>query len=606
MIQVDNLSIAFQGHYLFKDASFTLQEGEHCGLVGRNGSGKTTLFRMLANEEIPDSGIISCRKNYRIGTLKQHISFSQPTVIQEAALALNEGDKDNIYKAEKILFGLGFKEEDLEKNPKDFSGGYQVRIHLAKLLIAEPNCLLLDEPTNYLDIVSIRWFTRFLKQWKGEFILISHDREFMDSVTTHTMGIHRQKIKKVQGGTVTFYEQLLLEEEIHEKTRVNLEKKKAHAQSFIDRFGAKATKATQAQSRQKMINRIPTLEKLKEIYHLDFSFNEAYFPGKRMIEATDICFDYATNSEAPLINHFSLSIEKGQRIAIIGKNGRGKSTILRLLAEEIAPTSGNIRTWENVHIGYFGQTNIERLHPQNTVEQEIATANPMLTTTEVKGICGLMMFSSAKSEKFTSVLSGGEKSRVLLGKILAAPCNLLLLDEPTHHLDMESIEALIDALEDFSGTIILVSHSELMLKRMSLDKIVVCHQGKQETFLGNYEDFLEKKGWGDEESSKSKTKVSDFHKQKQQRADMVAERSRKLKPINNEIEKKEKRITTLEIEQQSANEEIMKHAQDGNSQALQELSKSIAARNKELEVLYNDLEILLQKKDALNADFPTN
>ena len=406
-------------------------------------------------------------------------------------------EKDCLYKAETILFGLGFKEEDFDRCIKDFSGGYQLRLHLAKVLISEPDCLLLDEPTNYLDIVSIRWFERFLKQWKGEFILISHDREFMDNVTTHTIGIHRQKIRKVKGDTVTFYEQMLLEEEVHEKTRQNVEKKRAQVQSFIDRFGAKSSKATQAQSKQKMLSRIPVLEKLKELSNLDFHFNEAFFPGKKMIEATDVSFSYG---DQDLIKGLSLSIEKGERVAILGKNGRGKSTILRLLAKDLVPRQGVLKYSENLSIGYFGQTNIDRLNPQHTVEEEISIANTALNRTEVKALCGLMMFSSDQANKVTSILSGGEKSRVLLGKILAKPCNLLLLDEPTHHLDMESIEALIDALEEFEGAVILVTHSELILKRLPFDKIVVCHEGRQDVFLGDYNDFLEKDGWHDARS----------------------------------------------------------------------------------------------------------
>lgn len=604
MIQVDGLSIAYHGIPLFNEATFSIQEGERCGLVGRNGSGKSTLFKLITGKETPNAGTISTRKDYIIGALDQHIDFKSPTIIQEAALGLRPADQDHIYKAERILFGLGFKDEDLERSPKDFSGGYQLRLHLAKVLIGEPDCLLLDEPTNYLDIVSIRWFTRFLQQWKGEFVLISHDREFMDNVSTHTMGIHRQKVRKIKGDTVAFYNQIVQEEEVHEKTRQNMEKKRAHAQDFIDRFGAKAAKAAQAQSRAKMLGRIPTLEKLKAIYHLDFSFNEAPFHGKKMVDAQNASFAYSKDAEVPLIDDLSLCIEKGERVAIIGKNGRGKSTILRLLSNDLEPNSGNIKISENVRLGYFGQTNIDRLHPKQRVEDEIASANPKLSRTQVKAICGVMMFSGTQAEKTTAMLSGGERSRVLLGKILASPCNLLLLDEPTHHLDMESIEALIDALEEFEGAIILVTHSELILKRIALDKIVVCRQGEQELFLGNYDDFLEKDGWHDaSDKPKGKAKSGGLPDLKQKRAERVAARSKELKPVENQIGQKEKVITKLEIDQQEALVKLTDLTLSGISSVIQDLSKEISARKNNLESLYSQLESLMEKREEIERKY---
>lgn len=602
MIQVDGLSMAYAGHVLFDDATFSIQPNERCGLVGRNGSGKTTVIRILSGKEEPDQGNIAIRKNYQIGVLDQHIRFTQNTLLEEAALGLRPEDQNSLYKAEAILFGLGFKDEDMERNPKEFSGGYQLRLHLAKVLISEPNCLLLDEPTNYLDIVSIRWFMRFLQQWKGEFILISHDREFMDSVTTHTMGIHRQKMRKIKGDTVQFYEQIFQEEEIHEKTRVKIEKKRSHAQSFIDRFGAKASKATQAQSRAKMLSRIPTLEKLKGIYNLDFEFNEAPFAGKKMLEVQNLDFSY--NKDGPLlIQDLSFPLEKGERVAIIGKNGRGKSTILRLLAQELVPLAGSVNSSEHVRIGYFGQTNIDRLHPNHTIEEEISSSNPKLNRTQVKGICGLMMFTGDKSEKPTSVLSGGEKSRVLLGKILAGPCNLLLLDEPTHHLDMESIEALIDAIEDFNGGVVIVTHSELILKRLQLNKIIVCHEGRQDLFLGTYEEFLENDGWHDrQEQGGAKKKKEAVQNPKQDRSEIIAARAKALKPLNQKIAQLEDKITQLEKAQEKAVLDLAVLSQKGNSQAIQDQSKAIAAEKKIIENLYIELEALHQTHQELSAE----
>ena len=585
MIQVDNLTLSYSGDPVFEDVSFTIHPTERCGLIGRNGSGKTSLLRLLIGQETPDRGIISLSKGYKLGYLDQHIRFSRPTVLEEAVMGLKEEEREDVYKAERILFGLGFKEEELDVPPQQMSGGYQLRLHLAKVLLSEPDCLLLDEPTNYLDILSIRFLTRFLQQWKKELILISHDREFMDSVTTHTMGVHRKKIRKIKGDTTAFFEQILEQEEIHERTRLNLEKKRAHLQSYIDRFGAKASKAAQAQSRQKMLGRIPALEQLKALYDLDFNFRERPFHGKKMVDLKDV--DFAYQNEKSIIQSVTFPIEKGERIAIIGKNGYGKSTLLRLIAGELTPQNGEVRMSDQAAIGYFGQTNIQRLKDTATIEEEISVANPSLNFTDIRSICGQMMFGGDAAKKKISVLSGGEKSRVLLGKILAKPCNLLLLDEPTHHLDVESIEALIDALEDFAGSFVIVTHSELILKRLALHKLIVCHRGRQDLFLGHYEDFLEKVGWEEEgnPSNKIGQKSPDREERKRKHEELMAARAR-IKPLENELRKIEKTIAEMEQLQNAESFLLIDATEQGQAQKIQELLKSSGTREKEIEDLY--------------------
>jgi ATP-binding cassette subfamily F protein 3 len=582
MIQVDDLTLSYHGYPVFEHVSFIIGAKERCGLIGRNGSGKTSLLRLLIGQEQPDQGTISFSKGYKLGYLDQHIRFTCPTVLEEAVLGLKEEEREHVYKAEKILFGLGFKEEELNDPPHQMSGGYQLRLHLAKVLLSEPDCLLLDEPTNYLDILSIRFLVRFLQQWRGELILISHDREFMDKVTTHTMGIHRKKLRKIKGDTTAFFEQIVQEEEVHERTRINLDKKRSHLQSYIDRFGAKASKAAQAQSRQKMLNRIPALEQLKALYQLNFHFHEQAFPGKKMVELKDINFGYP--NERTIIQHFSCSIEKGERIAIIGKNGYGKSTLLKLMTKELIPQAGEIRLSDQTSLGYFGQTNIQRLKDAATIEEEIVEANPNLNFTEIRAICGQMMFGGDLAKKKISVLSGGEKSRVLLGKILAKPCNLLLLDEPTHHLDVESIEALIDALEDFAGAVVIVTHSELILKRLALNQLIVCHQGRQELFSGHYEDFLEKVGW-EEESQLTKPKVASDQERKRKHEELMVVKAR-IKSLDNELRKVEKAINEME-QMQNAEQFLLNEAtQLGQTQKIQELVKSSNLREQEIETLY--------------------
>lgn len=498
MLMLNNVSKGYGGQLLFKGASLIINKGEKCALVGRNGMGKTTLLRLITGEELLDGGDITTPKGYKIGVLKQHLDVSAPTLLEEAAKGLAPGKEDELYRVEKILFGLGFTEDDLYKCPTVFSGGYRIRIHLCRLLVSEPDCLLLDEPSNYLDVVSIRWLVKFLKQWRGELIIISHDRELLDSVSTHTIGVHRQNLKKVTGGTEEYFTQILQEEEIHEKTRQNLEKKKQHLQSFIDRFGAKASKATQSQSKAKALSKMPVLEKLAHLHHLDFEFRYAPISSKKIIETQDAVFNYpGANLESNLINYFNILVENGDKIAIIGKNGKGKSTLLQVLGNLLEAQEGTVRIADTVRIGYFGQTHIERLHPQHSIVEEIWSANPKLSFTEVKNICGIMMFSGDTSEKKISVLSGGERSRVLLGRILASNCNLLLLDEPTNHLDMESVEALVEAIENFAGTVLLVTHSEWILRRIP-EQLIICKENEQHVFLGTYDDFLEKEGWDDE------------------------------------------------------------------------------------------------------------
>jgi ATP-binding cassette, subfamily F, member 3 len=600
MIQVDNVSLAYSGDPVLEGVSFTINSKERCGLIGRNGSGKTTLMRLLVRQEKPDLGTISIPKGYKIGYLDQHIRFSLPTVLEEACLGLKPEERDETYKAEIILAGLGFKDEDMDSDPRQMSGGYQLRLHLTKVLLSEPDCLLLDEPTNYLDILSIRFLGNFLKEWKGELIIISHDRELMDSVTTHTLGVHRKKVQKFKGGTTEYFEQIVLKEEIYERTRQSLEKKRAHLESFVERFGAKASKAAQAQSKQKMLSRIPALEQLKALYDLDFNFHERPFHGKKMVEAKEIAFGYEVN--LPIIHDLSFAIEKGERVAIIGKNGYGKSTLLRLIAGELTPQSGEVNISDQAIAGYFGQTNIQRLKDTATIEEEIESANSSLNFTQVKGICGRMMFSGDTAKKKIGVLSGGEKSRVLLGKILARPCNLLLLDEPTHHLDVESIEALIDAIEDFEGAVVIVTHSELILKRLNLHKLVVCHASSQDLFTGTYEEFLENVGW-EEEGGKPKknTPAPEKEERKKKHEELMAARSG-IRLLEQEIKKTEAAIHSLEEQQKKEHAALAIASENGDGKKIQELNSSCARREKELESAFEKFMRLEKELEALKND----
>lgn len=592
MIKAENLAKSYGDRALFEGLSFQLDRGERCALVGRNGCGKSTLLKILIGDESSDSGEVTTPKGYRLGYLQQHIKFTKTTLREEAALALPLEERETPYRVEAILSGLGFDERDFDQPPGSFSGGFQLRIQLAKTLAEEPDCLLLDEPTNYLDVVSIKWLEKFLRAWRGEMIVISHDRAFLDSISTHTMGIHRNQLKRVSGNTQEFYDHIMIQEESQEKARIKIDKKKAHAEKYIERFGAKATKAKQAQSRRKAIEKLPSLEKLAQLEDLDFHFQVAPFPGRCMLEVNDLAFAY-DGMQQMLIKDFSLEVEPGDRLAIIGKNGRGKSTLLKLLANELSPSSGTIKRSDNLAIGYFGQTNVNNLNPSLSIEEEIALSNPELPFSEVKRICGMMMFSQKESEKKIRVLSGGEKSRVLLGKILAAKCNLLLLDEPTNHLDLESVEALMEALEAFPGSVIIVTHAEEILYRVP-ERLIICHETGQQSFLGDYSYFLEKQGWEEKEIEKKEPVKEDRKELKRQRAELIQARSKALSPIKNKIEKLENEIAAKEITLSALHEKLVK-----NPDSLSETSRDIGLTQKEIDLLFQDLESSYEKHEEI-------
>ena len=514
MLKVQNLSISFDGKEVFNDLNFIVNDREKVGLIGRNGSGKTTLFKILSGKIKDYDGEVSVPKGYRIGYLEQHLKFTQKSVIEEACLALPEYKKDAVWDAEKILTELGFSEEDKQKSPIEFSGGWQIRLNLAKILIAEPDILLLDEPTNYLDILSIRWLKKFLKNYKGAIILITHDRSFMDDIIDHTIIIHRGTSIKITGNTQDMYDKIATDEETYEKSRINLNKKKAQIQKYIDRFRYKARLASGVQSKIKMVEKMGEKEKLANIESLDFDFKYKDFSGNSdMVNVDNIYFGYEKDNQ--LIKNLSFKIQKGDKICVIGKNGKGKSTLLKILIGELKQNSGDIKINSKTEIGYFGQTNIQTLNPNNTIEEELRTINPSLPRPTLLATAGRMMFSGDDSQKRINVLSGGEKSRVSLGKILLTPCNLLVLDEPTNHLDMESCEALMEALENFEGASIIVSHNEYLLNNIA-NKLIVFDNDETFLFDGNYKDFLAKIGWKNEEKVEKpkETKEKTIIKQK--------------------------------------------------------------------------------------------
>jgi ATP-binding cassette subfamily F protein 3 len=606
---------------------------------------------MILDEVHADSGDILIPKRYRIGHLDQHIHFSQPTVLEEAALGLPEGERDQTWRAETILFGLGFHKDDMTRSPELFSGGFQVRLNLAKVLVSEPDLLLLDEPTNYLDVVSIRWLERFLNQWKNELMLITHDRSFMDRVVTHTVAIHRRKAKKIQGDTTKIYDQILTEEEVYEKTRANDERKRKEIERFIERFRAKNSLATRVQSRIKFLARHERIDKLERIQTLDFAFHSAPFPAKVIQRVDHVSFGYDKGPD--LFTDLRLEIHDHDRICVIGPNGRGKSTLLRVLAGDLAPRAGHITNHPRTVSGYFAQTNVHTLHDKNTVIAEIQSADRTCLPQTARDIAGVMMFEGDAGLKKIAVLSGGEKSRVMLGKLIVTPVNLLLLDEPTNHLDMDSCDSLLAAIDAFEGAVVIVTHNEMFLHTLAT-RFVVFDRGRARVFDGSYQDFLDTVGWESDDDLSTTTRTAtadarvaaggaaprgravpdstphtgahrgesagpkgaagrqdprghrsegDRKAERQARAKFVQERARVIGPIEKRVADLEALIVTLERERDVTFAALAEASAKGDAPAITRLSRKSGEVGPRIDWAYTELEKATQELEQATRQF---
>ena len=419
MIHIENLTKSYDRQVLFDGVSFKLNPKEKIGIVGRNGHGKTTLFRLITGREHPDSGKIVVPSHYRIGYVRQELKFTKNSVLAEAMTGLPDEEKDHHWKAEKILAGLGFEKDDFKRPPEEFSGGLQVRLNLAKVLLSEPDMLLLDEPTNYLDITSIRWVERFLIKWPRELMIITHDRGLMDKVITHTLGIHRKKFRKLSGNTEKYYAQIAQDEEIFEKTRMNDERRRKEIEQFINRFRAKARLANLVQSRIKTLGRMEKKEKLETLKTLDFSFKSCPFHKKHVMRVQNASLSYHT--EKPLIKNIDLTVNARERICVVGENGKGKTTLLKLLAGVLKPQTGDIVWSPTVKKGFFEQTNVKNLVDTRTVEEEVLFSHPEVDRQLARNICGAMMFEGSAALKKKRRPIGWRKKQGHAGQTLGNP-----------------------------------------------------------------------------------------------------------------------------------------------------------------------------------------
>ncbi len=502
MLTLSNLSKSYGGRTLFRDASLQVNRGERIGLVGPNGAGKSTLFSLILKENSPDEGQVLVERGSTLGFLPQE---SAP-VGDESVLALATGqtnatgDTDEYVdeyealsfqpKAKRILHGLAFKEADFEKPARTFSGGWVMRAHLARLLTLEPDLLMLDEPTNHLDLEALRWFQNYLKGYPGAILMISHDREFLNQLTAATAEISHGRLHYYRGN----YDAYLLQRAARREQQTNAYKAQQREieslQRFADRFRAKASLASQAQSKLKQIARMDKLELPEaEAATVKFRFPQPARSGLKAITLENVDHTYP-NGHATY-RGLNFAAERGERIVLVGPNGAGKSTLLKLLAGVLPPDRGQVTVGSNVKVGYFAQYRVDMLTERNTVLQETQdTAFPVNEQT-ARSILGSFLFRGDDAFKPVSVLSGGEKSRLALVKLLLDPPNLLLMDEPTTHLDMASIDALIGALDQFEGTLIFISHDVHFIKQLA-KKVLHIDSGKLTPYAGGYDYYLEK------------------------------------------------------------------------------------------------------------------
>ena len=490
MLSVEHLSIEFSSKPILDDISFLINKKDRIALVGKNGAGKTTLLRLLAGEYEPTSGVISKDSDLTIGYLPQVMLFQDNKSLREEVMTVFQGEDEARFIAEmdKTIIGLGFERKDFDRPCNEFSGGWRMRIELAKILLRHPDLLLLDEPTNHLDIESIQWLEQFLSQSNSAVLLVSHDRAFLNHATNRTIEI---TLGRIYDYNVPYDQFIQLRKERHEqqvRAFLNQQKMIEETEAFIERFRYKATKAVQVQSRIKQLDKLERLEvDLEDTSRLNLRFPPAPRSGDFPIIIEDLEKVYQGASH-PVISQVNLTIRRGEKVTFVGKNGEGKTTLVRCIMGQL-DYFGNLKVGHNVQIGYFAQNEASLLDENKTVFETIDYVAVGDIRTKIRDILGAFMFGGEASEKKVKVLSGGERSRLAMIRLLLSPCNLLILDEPTNHLDMPSKDVLKAALKDFDGTVICVSHDRDFLDGL-VDKVYYFGEGHVREYLGGIYDFL--------------------------------------------------------------------------------------------------------------------
>ena len=629
MLTLNELSFDFGGRYLYKDVNWQIKPGERIGLVGQNGTGKSTLLRIITGEYQPTEGILSKAKDCTIGFLNQDLlSYESNESIYHVALQAFEkaltlqteidailkrmetdysdevlnmlGDKQeqfealdgyNIqFKTEEILEGLGFKTEDLSRPLCEFSGGWRMRVMLAKLLLQNPKLLLLDEPTNHLDLPSIEWIEEYLQSYQGTVIIVSHDRYFLDRMVTKIVEVANKKVYQWTGNYSKFLESKVERDELQQRAFDNQQQFIKQQEKLIDRFKAKASKATMAQSRMKMLDKIERIEEVQNddsVMNLRFKVRQQ--PGKVIITLKDVSKSY---SEQTIFSHANAEILRGDKIALIGANGKGKSTLLRIV-DKSESCQGSVEYGYNVEKTFYAQHQLESLNVNHELIEEMVNMGSSKTENELRGILGCFLFSGDDVYKKIKVLSGGEKARVALAKALVNEANFMLLDEPTNHLDIQSMNILIQALQQFEGTFITVSHDRFFISQIA-NKIWWIEDDEIKEYLGTYDEW---KYWMSEreKSVVAAPKVKQEKNQEKNTQPAINTNS------NDKIKKQlQKQLDEIEM---SLNE--LKHKKTTLEQQLSDISESqrigiiseeyrivevsIQGKNKEFETIFEQL-----------------
>jgi ATP-binding cassette subfamily F protein 3 len=484
LLQLQKGSKSFATKILFDEASFAVNEEEHVGVIGPNGAGKTTLFKILTGQETLDSGEIIKSKSLRLGYLAQHDNWQADESVEDY---LSRDCITPLWKLKSLAGKLGLTDEIFTKPITSLSGGYRMRCKLLYLIGQEPNLMLLDEPTNYLDLETTLVLENFLQGYKGAFLLISHDREFLRRTTDHVVEVEQGDITKYNGNIDDYFEQKTLLRSQLESRALTLQEKRDEVLAFVARFGAKASKAKQAQSRLKSLDRMESIELKALPVTAAIKLPPPTHAGKSIITMTNVNLGYR---ERTILKKIDFTLLNGDHLAVVGLNGAGKSTFLKALAQRLEPQAGNIELGYQVSIGYYAQHVAESLDSKKTVIEEMtAKAHPEVSRQEGLNMAGSLLFSGDDIHKKISVLSGGEKSRVALGQILLQKAPCLILDEPTNHLDFQTVEALTQALTSYEGTLVVVSHDRSFIRRVG-KKIVEINHGKASIYPGSYDEYI--------------------------------------------------------------------------------------------------------------------